>query len=112
MYEEAITVHQKVYEISPAYKWSLGHTYALAGRTDEAHEVAAELESQPNVWDTFGLAEIYTALGEKDEAFRWLEAAYEQRHPYIQWLRRNSNFKSLRDDPRFNDLAQRLNLIE
>jgi serine/threonine protein kinase/Tfp pilus assembly protein PilF len=112
MYEEAIKAHQKAGEISPAYKWSLGHTYALAGRTDEAHEVAAELESQPNVWDTWGLAEIYTALGEKDEAFRWLEAAYEQRHPYIQWLRRDSNFIPLQDDPRFNDLAQRLNLIE
>jgi TolB-like protein/Tfp pilus assembly protein PilF len=110
MYEQAIPIRQKAGEISPDYKWGLGHTYALAGRRDEALAVAAELESQPNVWNTWGLAEIYTALGEKDEAFRWLEAAYEQRHPYIQWLRRDINFTPLRDDPRFEDLAQRMNL--
>jgi hypothetical protein len=112
MFEEAITAHQKAGEMSSNWKWGLGQTYALAGRTDEAHQVAAELESQPKVWDTFGLAEIYTALGEKDKAVHWREAAYEQRNPYIQGLSRNSNFKSLRDDPRFNDLAQRLSLDE
>jgi len=110
MYEEAIAAHHKAGEINPDWKWGLGQTYALAGRREEALEVAAELESQPKVWDTFGLAEIYTALGEKDEAFRWLEAAFEQRHPYIQWLRRDGSFDSLRDDPRYNDLAQRMNL--
>jgi serine/threonine-protein kinase len=110
MYEKAIAAHQKAAGISPDFKWGLGQTYALAGRKDEALGVAAELESQPKVWDTLGLAEIYTALGEKDEAFRWLEAAYQQRHPYIQWLRRDGSFDSLRDDPRYNDLAQRMNL--
>jgi TolB-like protein/Tfp pilus assembly protein PilF len=112
MYEEAIVAHQKAGEISPDWEWGLGQTYALAGRTDEALGVVAELESKPKIWDTWGLAEIYTALGEKDKAFLWLETAFEQRHPYIQWLRGNSSFKSLSDDPRFDDLAQRLNLLE
>jgi TolB-like protein len=110
MYEEAIVVHHKVGEINPDFRWGLGQTYALAGRKDEALEVATELENQPKVWNTWCLAEIYTALGEKDEAFRWLEAAFEQRHPYIQWLRRDGSFDPLRDDPRYNDLAQRMNL--
>lgn len=112
MYEEAIQIRQKAGEISPAYKWGLGHTYALAGDRDGALQVAVELESQPDAWNTWGLTEIYTALGDKDEAFRWLEAAYEQRHPYIQWLRRNINFKPLHDDPRYNDMVQRLELPE
>lgn len=112
MYEEAIPIRQKAGELNPAYKWGLGHTLALAGQRDEALQVAAELESQPDVWNTWGLAEIYTALGDKDEAFRWLEAAYEQHHPYIQWLRRNINFEPLHDDPRYEDLAQRLELPE
>lgn len=110
MYEEAIAAHHKAGEINSDFRWGLGQTYALASRKDEALEVAAELESQPKVWDTWCLAEIYTALGEKDEAFRWLEAAFEQRHPYIQWLRRDGNFDPLQDDPRYNDLAQRMNL--
>ena len=112
MYEEAIAAHRKAGEISPDWKWGLGQTYALAGRTDEALSVAADLENKPRMWNTWGLAEIYTALGEKDKAFHWLEAAYKQHHPYIQWMWRNPSFKSLRDDPRFIDMAQRLNLVE
>jgi TolB-like protein/Tfp pilus assembly protein PilF len=109
-YEEAIETHQKAALASPDFKWGLGQTYALAGRREEALEVAAELESQAKGWDTFGLAEIYAALGEKDEAFRWLEAAYQQRHPYIQWFMRDGSFDPLKDDPRYDELAQRLNL--
>jgi eukaryotic-like serine/threonine-protein kinase len=110
MYEEAIAAHQKAGAISLDWKWSLGQTYALAGRRDEALAVAVELESQPKVWYTWGLAEIYTALGDKDKAFYWLEEAFKQRHPYIQWIRRNVSFKSLQDDPRFLDLARRMNI--
>ncbi|MFQ6114573.1 MAG: tetratricopeptide repeat protein [bacterium] len=109
-YEAAIETHRKARAISPDFGWGLGQTYALAGRREKALEVAAELESQAKVWDSFGLAEIYTALGETDETFRWLEAAFQQRHPYIQWLRRDGSFDPLRDDPRYNDLAKRLNL--
>lgn len=112
MYDEAITVHKKAGKISSDFGWALGQTYALAGRVDEALAVAAELESQPKVWDTWGIAEIYTALGDKDKAFYWLEEAYKQKHPYIQWIKVNSSLTSLHDDPRFIDLARRLNLPE
>jgi hypothetical protein len=70
------------------------------------------LGNKEDVWVTWGIAEIYAALDEKDEAFFWLEKAYEQRHPYIQWIRRTVSFKNLHDDPRFDDLAKRLNLPE
>jgi len=59
-----------------------------------------------------GLAEIYTALGEKDKAFRWLEAGFEQRQSWMPWIWRNPNFTPLRDDPRFRDLLRRMNLPE
>jgi serine/threonine protein kinase len=110
MYEEAIEVHKKAGVISPAFVWGLGQTYALAGQREKALEVATQLESQNNLWNYFGLAEIYTALGDKDKAFYWLEMSYEHHHPYIQWLWRDCSFKSLHDDPRFLDLSRRLNL--
>jgi len=112
MYDEAIVTHQKVAAIGMDWKWSLGQTYALAGRKEEALSVAVELESQPNAWYTWGLAEIYTALHDKDKAFYWLEEAFKQRHAYMQWLKINPSFKYLRDDPRFEDLAKRLNLAK
>ena len=112
MYEEAIEAHQKAAAVNPGWKWGLGHTYALAGRRDEALAIAAELESQPQAWYTWGLAEIYAALGEKDKAFHWLEEAYKQRHSYLPWLRWNPNYAPLFDDPRFEEIAQRMNLPE
>ncbi len=112
MYTEAIAAHQKLSAVHPNWKWGLGHTYALAGRRDEALEVAAELESQPQVWYTWGLAEIYAALGEKDKAFRWLEEAYQQRHSFIPWLRDNPLYAPLRSDPRFQDIVRRMKLPE
>ena len=59
-----------------------------------------------------GLAEIYTAMGEKDEAFRWLEVAYESRQTWMPWLRHLPTLMLLRSDPRFQVLVQRMNLQE
>ena len=112
MYDEAIAAHQKLAAIGPAWEWCLGLTYALAGRKNEARQIAVELGSRQAVWETWGIAEIYAALDDKDEALKWLEAAFEQRHPYIQWIWSSPSFKPLRDDQRFIDLAQRLNLVE
>lgn len=112
MYEEAIAAHEKAGAGDPRWRAGLGHTYALAGRREEALKIAAELGDESNTWNTWGLAEIYAALGEKDEAFQWLEAAYEQRHPYFPWIGWNPYYASLRNDQRFLDLLQLLNLSE
>ena len=112
MYNDAIEVHQKVGNVSPDFKWALGQSYALVGQKKEAIGIAEELESQSKVWDTWGIAEIYAALGNKEKAFYWLEKAFEQHHAYIQWIKRNPSLKFLRDDPRFNDLVERMNLPE
>ena len=97
-----------------ALGWAIiGHTPSPPPDALEKAEAAAlkamELEENPTGWNAWGLAEIYTALGEKDDAFRWLKTALEQRHSYIPWLNRWPTFKSLRDDPRFQDLARRGN---
>jgi tetratricopeptide (TPR) repeat protein len=111
MFEEAIEAHQKAVEVSPRWRWSLGATYVKAGRRDEALKILSELKEEvPTSWGAFGLARLYTALGEKDEAFRWL--AYE--HPVFgfPWIRVMPEFEPLRDDPRFDDLLRKLNLPE
>ena len=112
IYEEAIVAHEKSGAGDPRWRSGLGLAYALAGHREEALKIAAELGDEDNTWNTWGLAEIYTALGEKDQAFQWLEAAYEQRHPYFPWIGWNPYYESLRNDPRFLDLLQRLNLSE
>jgi len=112
MFDEAIAAHQKAAQISSDWKWGLGQTYALAGRKEEARQIAIELGQQETLWNTWGIAEIYAALNDKDKAFFWLEKAYKNRHPYIQWIKCIVTFRNLQDDPRLKDLAKRLNLPE
>jgi len=113
MYEEAIKAHQRAGALSREWKSGLGRTYAMAGRQDEARQVLAELEADPTPWDTWFIAQIYAVLDEKDEAFRWLEAAYgPPNHPYVPWIMHPPAFKPLRDDPRFGDLLRRMNFPE
>ena len=113
MYDKAIEAHQKATVGNPVWgRWGLAHTYALAGRREDARKIAAELAEQGNPMHYWSLAEIYTALGEKDEAFRWLEAAYEYPHPWTPWIGKNPFLEPLRDDPRFQDLLRRMNFPE
>ncbi len=112
MYEEAIALHQKAYAVAPDWGWSLGHTYALAGQRDKALNVLAELGEEYEQKNAWGIVEIYAALGEKDEAFRCLEAGYKYRHNWLPWIKWNRNYEPLRDDPRFKDLLRRMNLPE
>jgi hypothetical protein len=48
-------------------------------------------------------------LAERDEAFRWLERAYERREWMLQFFLILPQFDPLRDDPRFLDLVRRMN---
>ncbi len=71
----------------------------------------AELQEQEvTPWVAFSLAVVYTALGDKDEAFRWL--AYERPHAWIPWIAVDHLWKPLQDpdDPRFQALLRRMNL--
>ena len=111
MYEKAIEIQKKSAELSPSHKFGLAHTYALAGYANEALKIAAELENNYDIWNTWCLAVVYAALEDDDKVFYWLEKAYEQRHPYIQWLKRGY-FDAYKYDPRYESLVQRMNLTE
>jgi TolB-like protein/DNA-binding winged helix-turn-helix (wHTH) protein/Flp pilus assembly protein TadD len=55
------------------------------------------------------VAEVYVSLGEKDEAFRWLERAHRERDAWLALLKVWPRFDPLRSDPRFEDLVRRMN---
>ena len=113
MYEQAIELHQKAGKLSREWKCGLACTYAMAGRLNEARQALTELEVDHTPWDTWFIALIYVALGEKDQAFRWLEVAYgPPNHPYLPWIRCYPEFKPLCNDPRFQDLLCRMNLSQ
>jgi serine/threonine-protein kinase len=55
---------------------------------------------------------LYNGLGERNEAFAWLERGLEQRDPKIAFLKVEPKWNNLRDDPRFVDLMRRVGLSQ
>jgi hypothetical protein len=56
------------------------------------------------------VAIVYTELGDKNQAFVWLEKAYEGREHDLAYSNVWPMFDSLRSDPRFKDLMRRIGL--
>jgi TolB-like protein len=108
-FEEAVAAHERAVAVNPAWRAALGHTYALAGRNADARRILAELEAEPpSSWNAIGIADLQTALGNFDEAFRWLD--YEPAHGWLPWSRVNPALEPLHADPRFEALLRRMNL--
>ena len=89
----------------------LGEAYALAGHSDDAHKVLEQLFalSTEQYLTPYGVARIYNALGQKDEALQWLETSYRQQSEWLLLLKVDARFDNLRSEPRFEDLMRRIN---
>ncbi len=59
---------------------------------------------------SFGFAFTYASLDDKDNAFRWLENAYQERNWCILYLKDDPVWDPLRSDSRFKDLLRRVGL--
>lgn len=100
----------KIWPGSSPVAW-LGQFYATAGYQDEALKILEQLQelSKQQYVTPYGIGRIYTALGQKDEAFHWLETAYAQRENWMVLLKVDPCLDGLRPDPRFQDLMRRMN---
>jgi len=118
MYGEAIAEFQKAIVLGGVYPPSLAnlaHAYAVSGRRGQALRVLSRLKelelSKQEYVSAYDLAVIYTGLGEKDQAFKSLERAYEQRDGWMAfWLKTDPRLDSLRADQRFASFLQRIGL--
>jgi len=117
MYDQAITGFQKGTNLKGSREWyfslsGLAHVYAVAGNKGEAQKLLSEMKdlSVRQYVPADRIALIYAGLGDKDEAFAWLEKAYDERSFNMTWLKVEPRWDSLRSDPRFADLVRRLGL--
>jgi len=53
---------------------------------------------------------LYSLLGNKDNAFRWLDRAYVEHSPKLLDLKVDPDFDNLRSDPRFEELVRHVGL--
>ena len=107
---DAIATLEPIVGSSLNRKSSLGHTYAVAGKTGEARRVLAELRAAaaeryvPAYW----FALVHAGLGEREQALRYLERAFEERSTILAYLHIDPRLAPLRSEPRFVALARRL----
>ncbi|HWP52999.1 MAG TPA: BTAD domain-containing putative transcriptional regulator [Pyrinomonadaceae bacterium] len=110
---EAITKMQHAVSLSGSSTEALAglaRACAAAGSSREARKILAELTdaSAKHYVSPYNLAKIYASLEEEEQAFVWLEKAYQERHPDFIELKVEPVLDNLRDDSRFADLLRRV----
>src|SRR6266568_4339236 len=89
---------------------ALGRTYNSEGYESALKMYAARLQehSRESSIPDWYIASIYGFIGDKDQAFAWLEKAYKARNNMKDLA--NPMWDPLRSDPRFANLVQRVGL--
>jgi TolB-like protein/Flp pilus assembly protein TadD len=109
-FPEAIGLYTKAQEAAHLPSSGLAITYTRMGRELEARSILAQLvQAREKRYVSAPLiAAVSTALGEKEEAFRWLELAYEEHSGVLQWIAFLPEFRALHSDARFPHLLHRI----
>ena len=117
MFPEAVSELRQAVQLANKMAFTLsayGEALAESGDRRGAAEVLATLQERARTEfvSAYDVSLIYAALGDRDRAFEWLDKAQAERAaflPYVTWDRRAD---SLRADPRFAKLLQRLGLTQ
>ncbi|HWT02060.1 MAG TPA: protein kinase [Pyrinomonadaceae bacterium] len=122
MYDEAISAYQRAISLSKTAEFpegkpemiaALGHAYAVSGRRDDALRILEQLKElvgRQNYVSPYSIALIHAALGDKEQAFEWLERAYGERDESFIHLKVDPRLDSLRADPRLTEMLQLIKL--
>jgi serine/threonine-protein kinase len=92
-------------------KATLAYSLACTGNRSYAKQVAAELEVKTKTDEYVSPVEVaiaYIALGDKEKALDWVEAAVDDRRGWAAYLRVNPILDPLQDEPRFKAIVKRM----
>jgi TolB-like protein/DNA-binding winged helix-turn-helix (wHTH) protein len=108
---EAIAAYSKAKDsYAAAYLVGVAHAWAAAGNRRQAEGALARLQefARQHYVSPLAFAAYYTALGDRDRAFEWLDRGYRQRAPGLIELEVSYLWDGLRADPRFHSLERRI----
>ncbi len=101
---KAVALERSVYNLL-----QLGIVYAISGQPDEAYkltdEIMAAQKSQQLPY--YELSLLYGNLGDLDEAYKWLEKAYEEHTGWPFFIKFDPLADPLREDPRYASFIKR-----
>jgi len=111
--KEAVKEFQKAVDLSggdPSYLAGLAHAYALSGGPHQAEAICDKLQrrARTEYVSSYDIALIYIGLREKQQALAWLNRAYEEGDPNMNFLNVEPALDELRSDDRFQQLLHRV----
>src|SRR6266705_2108233 len=114
MYAEALAELERARKIDNWY-WIVAEiacVNAFLGKRDEARKIIAELTERATheYIDETLIVYIFTALGDKDQAFAWMEKGFQSRAGNLPWMIMEPKFDPLRSDPRFGQFVRQIGL--
>jgi adenylate cyclase len=100
----------------PGYRaYTLARTYIVLGRSGDADAALADFEKRFSTEQTYNLATLHALRGDRDQAFSWLERAYQQHDSAIfgiPTITIDPDMKNLHSDPRWEAFLRKVKLLE
>jgi tetratricopeptide (TPR) repeat protein len=111
-FSEAVAALEKSVSLSGRelrFLASLGYTYGVIGKVDLARGILAELteKAEHRYVAASDFAMVNAGLGDRDQAFYWLERAFKDRDSHLPYVQVDPRFASLRAESRFQELLER-----
>ncbi len=109
LYDQGIQEFLKLGD-APHALGHIGNAYARQGRAAEARAILPKLKEHIDRTGIgrYEIALVYAGLKENDNAFEWLEKAFQARDKGLTYLKIDPCLDPLRPDPRFQNLIKRV----
>ena len=103
-----------VSSIGPIQKFSLAQALAFSGKKEEALDILKMVLVDPKYKEISesNIAKVYIALKDNDQAFKWLNKAYENRDANLVYLAVEMIYDRIHNDQRYYELLKRMRLSE
>jgi tetratricopeptide (TPR) repeat protein len=110
--KQALEIYERLAKTRNQPTAGLAITYARLDRKEEARRILRQLIdiATSQYFPADQIASVYIALGEKDEAFRWLDRAIAEHSGPIHAIAFTREFRPLRSDPRFTEVLRRIGI--
>jgi tetratricopeptide (TPR) repeat protein len=113
-FDKAVEVHERISAEDPFRNWSLGISYAQAGRHDDALKVIEAMAINATPRDQLHIALAYSAMGDIEQALIWLGVAYESRSDWLPWVvlpyAYGGSVEPLREEAGFKAIVDSMNI--
>ena len=116
MLDKALEIKKTAYvksEMNPVALAGLGHTYALSGNKKEALEILDQLreKSKTEFVSASDFAIVYLGLNDTERIFHWLEKSFEEKAPFMCYLKVDPRFNKIRSDKKFNEMLKKVGFL-